>query len=93
MTTATTFIAHHKYFTDKLENNNNNGGTNKIPLGARVIAVADAYDAMTTGSALYRKSMPPWEVFQEIVAKTGKQFDPRVVEVFKRVVSEKLERG
>jgi len=84
-------IAHHKYFTDTLENNNN-GGTNKIPLGARVIAVADAYDAMTTDRP-YRKGMPPWEAFQEIVAKTGKQFDPGVVEAFKRVVSEKLERG
>ena len=83
-------IAHHKYFTDTLENNN--GGAIKIPLGARVIAVADAYDAMTTDRP-YRKGMPPWEAFQEIVAKTGKQFDPRVVEAFKRVVSEKLERG
>jgi HD-GYP domain-containing protein (c-di-GMP phosphodiesterase class II) len=36
--------------------------------------------------------MPPWEAFQEIVAKTGKQFDPNVVGAFKRVVSEKLER-
>ncbi len=83
-------VAHHKYFTDTLENNN--GGTNKIPLGARVIAVADAYDAMTTDRP-YRKGMPPWEAFQEIVAKTGEQFDPGVVEAFKRVVSEKLERG
>jgi HD-GYP domain-containing protein (c-di-GMP phosphodiesterase class II) len=37
--------------------------------------------------------MPPWEAFQEILAKTGKQFDPEVVEAFKRVVSDKLERG
>ena len=49
-------VAHHKYFTDTLENNN--GGTHKIPLGARVIAVADAYDAMTTDRP-YRKGMPP----------------------------------
>ena len=83
-------VAHHKYFTDTLENNN--GGTHKIPLGARVIAVADAYDAMTTDRP-YRKGMPPWEALQEIVAKTGNQFDPEVVEAFKRVVSEKLERG
>ena len=82
--------AHHKYFAEPLENNN--GATNKIPLGARVIAVADAYDAMTTDRP-YRKGMPPWEAFQEIVAKTGKQFDPEVVEAFKRVVSEKLEGG
>ena len=83
-------VAHHKYFTETLENNN--GVAPKIPLGARVVAVADAYDAMTTDRP-YRKGMPPWEAFQEIVAKTGKQFDPAVVDAFKRVVSEKLERG
>jgi putative nucleotidyltransferase with HDIG domain len=83
-------VAHHKYFADTLERDN--GGTQKIPLGARVIAVADAYDAMTTDRP-YRKGMPPWEAFQEIVAKTGKQFDPGVVEAFKRVVNEKLEKG
>ena len=43
-------VAHHKYFADTLENND--VGTNKIPLGARVIAVADAYDAMTTDPPL-----------------------------------------
>jgi putative nucleotidyltransferase with HDIG domain len=82
-------VAHHKHFVDTLEGNN--GDTMKIPLGARVVAVADAFDAMTTDRP-YRKGMPPWEAFQEIVAKTGKQFDPNVVGAFKRVVSEKLER-
>jgi putative nucleotidyltransferase with HDIG domain len=83
-------VAHHKYFADTLESNN--GGTKKIPLGARVIAVADAYDAMTTDRP-YRKGMLPWEALQEIVAKAGIQFDPEVVGAFKRVVSEKMERG
>lgn len=83
-------VAHHKYFADTLESNN--GGTMKIPLGARVIAVADAYDAMTTDRP-YRKGMLPWEALQEIVAKAGIQFDPEVVGAFKRVVSEKMERG
>lgn len=83
-------VAHHKYFVDTIEDNNNRD-TMKIPLGARVVAVADAFDAMTTDRP-YRKGMPPWEAFQEIVAKTGKQFDPNVVEAFKRVVSEKMER-
>jgi putative nucleotidyltransferase with HDIG domain len=46
-------VAHHKHFVDALEGNN--GGTMKIPLGARVIAVADAYDAMTTGSPLPKR--------------------------------------
>lgn len=82
-------IAHHKYFSETLETNN--GGPMKIPLGARVVAVADAYDAMTTDRP-YRKGMPPWEAMQEIIANTGTQFDPVVVEAFKRIISEKLER-
>ena len=81
-------VAHHKYFVGTMEGNN--GDTMKIPLGARVVAVADAFDAMTTDRP-YRKGMPPWEAFQEIVAKTGKQFDPNVVGAFKKVVSEKIE--
>ena len=83
-------VAHHKYFAETLEDNN--GGIMKIPLGARVIAVADAYDAMTSDRP-YRKGMPPWDALQEVVAKTGKQFDPEVVGAFKRVVSEKMEKG
>jgi putative nucleotidyltransferase with HDIG domain len=83
-------VAHHKYFVDMMEDNN--GDTMKVPLGARVVAVADAFDAMTTDRP-YRKAMPPWEAFQEIMAKTGKQFDPNVVGAFKRVVSEKMERA
>lgn len=81
-------IAHHKYYSETLETNN--GGLMKIPLGARVVAVADAYDAMTTDRP-YRKGMPPWEAMQEIIANTGTQFDPMVVEAFKRIISEKLE--
>lgn len=82
-------VAHHKYFVGAMEVNN--GDTMKTPLGAREVAVADAFDAMTTDRP-YRKGMQPWEAFQEIVTKTGKQFDPEVVGAFKRVVSEKLER-
>jgi putative nucleotidyltransferase with HDIG domain len=82
-------FAHHKYFVETLEGNNGDGA--KIPLGARVVAVADAFDAMTSDRP-YRKGMPPWEAFQEIVAKTGLQFDPAVVDAFKHVVTEKIER-
>lgn len=81
-------VAHHNHFTETIDGSN--GETMKIPLGARVVAVADAFDAMTTDRS-YRKGMPPWEAFQEIVAKTGKQFDPEVVGAFKRVVSERIE--
>ncbi|MGZ6202947.1 MAG: HD-GYP domain-containing protein, partial [Thermodesulfobacteriota bacterium] len=83
-------IAHHKYYAETLDSNN--GDKIKIPLGARVIAVADAYDAMTTDRP-YRKGMPPWVALEEIVGKSGKQFDPEVVGAFKRVMSEKMDRA
>jgi putative nucleotidyltransferase with HDIG domain len=82
-------VAHHKYFVNSVEGEREDSMT--IPLGARVVAVADAFDAMTTDRP-YRKGMQPWEAFQEILDKTGKQFDPEVVKAFKRVVSEKMER-
>ena len=82
-------IAHHKYFMDTMDSNNRD--VQKIPLGARIVAVADAFDAMTTDRP-YRKGMPPWEALEEIVGKSGKQFDPGVVEAFKRVIGERMER-
>ena len=83
-------IAHHKYFMDTIEGNEKD--TRKVPLGARIVAVADAFDAMVTDRP-YRKGMQPWEALEEIVAKAGKQFDPEVVGAFKRVMSQRVERG
>jgi len=83
-------VAHHKYFMDTIDSDA--GDIQKIPLGARIVAVADAFDAMTTDRP-YRKGMAPWQALEEIVAKSGKQFDPRVVQAFKGVVSERMERG
>jgi len=52
-----------------------------IPLSARVFAVADALDAMTSNRP-YRQARP-WKVAgQEILAESGRQFDPRVVAAF-----------
>jgi cyclic di-GMP phosphodiesterase len=52
-----------------------------IPLAARVFAVADALDAMTSDRP-YRQARP-WKVAgQEILAESGRQFDPRVVAAF-----------
>jgi len=52
-----------------------------IPLGARIIAVADVYDALTSDRP-YRKSLPPLQAKEEILSNVGKQFDPNVVKAF-----------
>jgi putative nucleotidyltransferase with HDIG domain len=82
-------VAHHKYFVDTLDSKDND--KLKVPLGARIVAVADAFDAMTTDRP-YRKGMVPWEALNELVSKAGTQFDPKVIEAFKRIISGKLER-
>ena len=81
-------VAHHKYFVDPLDSQDND--KLKVPLGARIVAVADAFDAMTTDRP-YRKGMVPWEALNELVSKGGTQFDPKVIEAFKRIISGKLE--
>ena len=57
------------------------GGT-EIPLGARVFAVADALDAITSDRP-YRREQPWDDAVEEICAQSGKQFDPDVVEAFR----------
>ncbi|MGI6143034.1 MAG: HD-GYP domain-containing protein [bacterium] len=56
-----------------------------IPLGARIIAVADAFDAMTSERP-YRGVRSTAEALAELEAYAGRQFDPRVVEAFLRVM-------
>jgi two-component system cell cycle response regulator len=58
-----------------------------IPLGARIVAVCDSYDAMTTDRA-YRAAMPAEDALAELARCAGTQFDPRVVAAFRAVVSE-----
>ncbi len=56
-----------------------------IPLGARVLAVVDAYESMTLGRA-HRPALKPAEALVEIGRRKGKQFDPEVVEAFERAL-------
>lgn len=55
----------------------------KIPIGARIIAVADAYDAMTSDRP-YRKAMSHDEAVAELNRCSGTQFDPSMVSAFLR---------
>jgi putative nucleotidyltransferase with HDIG domain len=55
-----------------------------IPLGARILAVADAFDAMTSDRP-YRPAMPVEEARQEIRRCIGTQFDPVVASAFLRI--------
>lgn len=57
----------------------------EIPLGARIIAIIDAYDAMTSDRP-YRKALPKDKAVEEIKRGAGIQFDPNVVEAFLRVL-------
>ncbi len=54
-------------------------GGNRIPLGARIIAVADAIDAMIT-QRLYREPLSWDECYHELQVNKEKQFDPTVIE-------------
>ncbi|MFL6291224.1 MAG: HD domain-containing phosphohydrolase [Thermoanaerobaculia bacterium] len=53
----------------------------EIPLGARIIAVVDAFDAMTT-TRPYRAALPVESAIAELRGQRGRQFDPRVVDAF-----------
>ncbi len=61
-----------------------------IPLGARIFAVADAFDAMTSDRP-YRRGRELREAFAEIERCVGTQFDPAVVSVFLEVPIERIE--
>ena len=56
----------------------------EIPLGARILAVADAYDAVVTDRA-YQKGRTHAEALEALRLASGTQFDPQVVEVFLRL--------
>src|SRR5919199_6291287 len=57
----------------------------EIPLEARILAVADAFEAMTS-NRIYRSALSEDEARAELVRCAGTQFDPPVVEAFERVL-------
>ena len=61
----------------------------EISLEARIITVADSYDAMTKGR-VYRKAMSKEDAIAEIIRCSGTQFDPEIVKVFVEKVIDKI---
>lgn len=56
-----------------------------IPLAGRIVAVADAFDALTNDRP-YRKAKPVRDSLEEVRSECGRQFDPAVVSALERVV-------
>ncbi|MBI5622787.1 MAG: GAF domain-containing protein [Elusimicrobia bacterium] len=64
----------------------------EIPMGARIVAVIDAWDAMTSDRP-YRKALGREKAVAELRRAAGTQFDPHVVEVFLRVEESEWSHG
>lgn len=63
----------------------------ELPTGARMIAVAEAFDSMTT-EQVFRRAMPQERALGELFQGAGRQFDPRLVEEFAGLVAHNLPR-
>ena len=70
---------HHEWYNGKGYPDGLSG--ENIPLGARILAVADAYDAMKSDRP-YRKALTEETAIQELRQGSGTQFEPKIVEVF-----------
>lgn len=78
------FVLHHHEKWDGSGYPNKIKGE-EIPLEARIISVADAYDAMTS-ERCYQQGMSSVSAVKELQRCSGTQFDPHIVEVFVRLV-------
>ncbi|MDH4222844.1 MAG: HD domain-containing protein [candidate division Zixibacteria bacterium] len=80
-------LSHHKFF---IQNKAEEKKFGALPMGARILAVADSFDAMVTDRP-YRAGKPIWQAIEELENESGNQFDPEVVEAFKKVLADKVE--
>ena len=78
-------FSHQEHYDGSGYPNGLSGG--EIPVGARIFAVADALDAITSDRP-YRKARSFDAAREEILSYSGTQFDPRVVEVFLKIPNE-----
>lgn len=61
----------------------------EIPLGSRIVAVVDTFDAMLSNRP-YRKGFAAEEVMERLQPEAGQQFDPKILERFFRIASRHL---
>ena len=80
--------SHHERWDGKGYPDNLKG--ENIPIEARILAIADAYDAMV-GIRPYRNSISPEEALDELSANAGTQFDPTLVKNFYYAMKQKLQ--
>ena len=84
--TILSFIQHHHEHFDGTGYPDGLSGE-QIPIGARIIAISDAYDSMTSNRP-YRKPLSNEEARNELVSCSGKQFDPNLINIFLDVLKE-----
>jgi len=84
------FLHHAKFFAGYHHEHWNGSGYHRhlkgaeIPLQGRIMAIADVYDAITSERP-YKKAFTHEEAVKVILDESGKQFDPKIVEVFFRL--------
>jgi putative nucleotidyltransferase with HDIG domain len=84
--TARSIIRHHHEWFDGSGYPNGVAG-NRIPVGARILAVADAFEAMTSDRP-YRPALSFQAAVAELEAGRGTQFDPAIVDTFLTILEE-----
>ncbi|HEU5237313.1 MAG TPA: HD-GYP domain-containing protein, partial [Pyrinomonadaceae bacterium] len=81
-----------RYHHERMDGNGYPDGLkgDQIPPGARIVTLADSFDAMTTDRP-YRKRLPLEDVLEDFRVNTGKQFDPQVVCAFCRAFLKEIQ--
>jgi response regulator RpfG family c-di-GMP phosphodiesterase len=76
-------LHHHEFYDGNGYPDGING--DQIPFGARILAVADSYEAMTSDRP-YRRSLSQQTALEILSSGKGKQFDPHIVEIFQEIL-------
>jgi two-component system cell cycle response regulator len=79
---ATVVLHHHEWYNGRGYPHGLAG--TEIPIGARIVAIADAYDAMIRGRP-YKDAIAHQDALRELQTHAGTQFDPELVSIFSRL--------